>query len=183
MLRLGGFLLGRRLLVTGASGGVGRFAVQLATGSGAHVTAVSSSSERAAGLRGLGAAEIVREIGQASGSFDLILESVGGDSLADAMRLVAPGGTIVTFGNSARRPTTVDVSVFYGKQADIKGFSLLSPLQHPDYRADLGYLLAEMAAGKLDSQIDLEVNWREAGSALSALRERRVQGKAVLVMS
>jgi NADPH:quinone reductase-like Zn-dependent oxidoreductase len=86
----------------------------------------------------------------------------------------------VSFGNSARRPTTIDISPYYAKEVRLIGFLLLSPLQHQDFRADLGYLLSRMAAGKLDPQIDLEVSWRDAASALAALRERRVQGKAVL---
>jgi NADPH:quinone reductase-like Zn-dependent oxidoreductase len=182
-LRLGGFLLDRRVLVTGASGGVGRFAVQLAADAGAHVTAVSSSAERAEGLHEIGAAEIVGQIGEAQGTYDLILESVGGDSLAEAVRLAAPAGTIVSFGNSARRPTTFDISPYYAKETRLVGFLLLSPLQHPDFRGDLGHLLDRMAAGKLDPQIGLEVSWHEAASALAALRARRVQGKAVLTLA
>src|SRR5208282_3615434 len=57
-----GPVLSRRVLVTGASGGVGRFAVQLARLAGAHVTAVSASAERAQGLRELGAHEILHEL-------------------------------------------------------------------------------------------------------------------------
>ncbi|MDP8967562.1 MAG: SDR family NAD(P)-dependent oxidoreductase, partial [Actinomycetota bacterium] len=52
-LEICGFVLGKRVLVTGASGGVGRFAVQLAARAGAHVTAVSRNEERARGLREL----------------------------------------------------------------------------------------------------------------------------------
>ena len=60
--------------MTGASGGVGRFAIQLANLGGAEVTGlVSSSSGRAAGLRQLGAGEVVSDIAQLRGRFDLIL--------------------------------------------------------------------------------------------------------------
>src|SRR3989440_1329528 len=96
-VRLAGALLGRRALITGASGGVGRFAVQLASLAGAEVTGVVGRSERAAGLRELGAASVVTSIQEAQGLYDLILESVGGSSLAQALRLVAPNGTIVLF--------------------------------------------------------------------------------------
>lgn len=58
-LRVGGSLLGARVLVTGASGGVGRFAVQLASLGGAEVTTVAGSQERARGLEDLGADNIV----------------------------------------------------------------------------------------------------------------------------
>jgi NADPH2:quinone reductase len=180
MIDAAGNLLGKRALVTGASGGVGQVAVQLAAIAGAHVTAVSSSPERA---EGLGAEEIVTEIGAATGSYDLILESIGGDSLATAFRLVAPGGLIVTFGNTSRQPTTFDISTFYGKDgARLRGFSLLSPRQDPDFRAQLAYLAGLLAAGKLDPQIGYEGSWRDAAPALAALRERRVRGKVVLAI-
>jgi len=81
-LRLGGQLLGRRALITGAAGGVGRFAVELAARNGASVTGVAASPERAKGLKDLGASEVAHDIKQASGPFDLILESAGGPSLA-----------------------------------------------------------------------------------------------------
>src|SRR6202012_5316404 len=58
-LRHGGALVGRRVLITGAAGGVGTLAVQIAARSGAHVTAVIGRPERAAGLKELGATEVV----------------------------------------------------------------------------------------------------------------------------
>src|SRR6185295_15871749 len=81
-LEICGFVLGKRVLVTGASGGVGRFAVQLASQAGAHVTAVSRNAERARGLRELGAAQIVYDLdGDEDGDFDAIVEGVGGATL------------------------------------------------------------------------------------------------------
>jgi threonine dehydrogenase-like Zn-dependent dehydrogenase len=69
-----GNLIGRRVLVTGASGGVGRFAIQLAAHGGAHVTALA---RRAAGLAELGADEVVSELDAGGPRFDAVLESVG----------------------------------------------------------------------------------------------------------
>src|SRR6202034_1816519 len=76
-LRHGGPLVGRRVLITGAAGGVGTLAVQIAARSGAHVTAVAGRAERAAGLTALGADEVVEGIDNARGRFSLILESAG----------------------------------------------------------------------------------------------------------
>ncbi len=73
-LRFGGFLLGKHILVTGAAGGVGRFAVELAARAGARVTGVIGRPERSEGLRELGAAEVVTRLEDLSGQFDLILE-------------------------------------------------------------------------------------------------------------
>src|SRR5580692_1706610 len=84
-LRHGAPLLGKRVLVTGAAGGVGNLAVQLAARSGARVTAVVGNDERAKVLDGLGAAEIVTRIDDAPGRFELILEAAGGASLTAAI--------------------------------------------------------------------------------------------------
>lgn len=99
-----GSVLARRVLVTGASGGVGRFAVQLARLAGAHVSALSSSPERAAGLRELGAEEILHELTDSGPDFDGVIEGVGGATLGAAMQRVAPGGTVVSFASSDLHP-------------------------------------------------------------------------------
>src|SRR5512146_1660557 len=91
-LRHGAPLLGKRVLVTGAAGGVGNLAVQLAARSGARVTAIVGGPERARVLDGLGAAAIVTDIGEASGRFDLILEAAGGASLKAAIARVEHRG-------------------------------------------------------------------------------------------
>ncbi len=84
MLRLGPAILGRRVLVTGASGGVGRFAIQLAHLGGADVTAlVSSGSARAVGLRELGAGEVVSDIAQSCAADSTSSSSRWGATLSE----------------------------------------------------------------------------------------------------
>ena len=100
-LRHGAPLLGKRVLITGAAGGVDHLAVQLAARSGARVTAVAGRPERAAGLRELGATDVAVGIEQAQGRFGLILESAGGASLATALHAVDANGAVVVFGNSS----------------------------------------------------------------------------------
>ena len=114
-LRLGDPLSGKQVLITGASGGVGRFAVELAAGAGAIVTGVAANEARAAGLRDLGASDLVFDPDELDGRFDLILESTGGPSLEAAVRAVAPGGQIVVFGNSSDTPATLSFSDFRGR--------------------------------------------------------------------
>jgi NADPH2:quinone reductase len=180
MLRVDG-LLGKRVLVTGAAGGVGRFAVQLAAHGGAHVTGVVGSEARGRGLRELGAENVILELDSSSEPYDIILESVGGQSLATALGMVRNGGLIVSFGNSSTEETTFSINTFYGRHdARLQGFSLLALNQPPDYREDLGYLAELAADGTLDVQLDLVTDWSDPGAAFAALRERRVHGKAVL---
>jgi NADPH:quinone reductase len=180
LLRRGGLLLQRRVLITGASGGVGRIAVQLAHQAGALVTAIVGSPERGEGLKALGADEVVVGFESASGEFDLVLESAGGPSLAHSLKVVGRHGVVVAYGNSARESTTHLINDFYMKGASLVGFFLLGDvLDHP-VGADLATLLGLVAAGRLDPQLALEASWREAASCLRALRERKVAGKAVL---
>ena len=184
-LAVAGSLLGCRLLVTGAAGGVGRFAVQLGHRAGAQVTGVAASEERARGLRELGADEVIAEL-EAGGEavYDVILESVGGASLAAALQSVAPRGIVVAFGNSSREPTSFDVSGFYPRAgARLYAFLIFAELaREGNGAADLRFLAQEVAAGRLDPQISLSASWREAGPAITALLERRVLGKAVLTV-
>jgi NADPH2:quinone reductase len=183
-LEVGGPLLGRRVLVTGAAGGVGRFAIQLAKRAGAHVTGVVRNPERGEGLRELGADEVITELEPDGEPVDLLLESVGGASLAAALTRVAPDGTVVAFGASSGEPTTFDVSRFYNRGAPrLYGLRVFDELaRHRSARRDLTLLVTELAAGRLDPQIDLTTGWRDADRAIAALMERRVAGKAVLTV-
>ncbi|HVC55936.1 MAG TPA: zinc-binding dehydrogenase, partial [Stellaceae bacterium] len=111
-LRHGAPLLGKRVLITGAAGGVGNLAVQLAARSGARVTAVVGNAERRRVLDGLGASEIVTDIAAAPGRFALILEAAGGASLKAAIARVDDYGTVVIFGNSSGAPTELNFRDF-----------------------------------------------------------------------
>lgn len=180
-LHAGGLALHHRVLITGASGGVGRFAVQLAAHQGGDVTAVVRQAERDKDLQRLGARRV--SVGMPTdGEFDLILESVGGAFLAAALRLVAPGGTVVSFGNSSAEPTTFEAGSFFSKSgARLCAFSLFPELERLGTGGlDLAHLALLAASGRLDASIALETSWRDAGTALAALLERRLVGKAVL---
>jgi NADPH:quinone reductase-like Zn-dependent oxidoreductase len=93
LLRVAGPISGKRMLLTGASGGVGHFVVELAAAQGALVTAVSSSPGRGERLLALGAAEVVSDVEAAEGPFEVAFESVGGPALAAAHARMAPHGT------------------------------------------------------------------------------------------
>jgi NADPH:quinone reductase len=183
-LAVAGSLLGRRLLVTGAAGGVGRFAVQLGRRAGAHVTGVAAGEERARGLRELGADEVITELESEGEDYDVVLESVGGASLAAALLRVVPRGIVVSFGNSSGEPTSFNVSRFYNKPgARLHAFRIFEDLAREGSGAhDLRFLAEELAAGRLDPQVSLTASWRDAGPAITALLERRVPGKAVLTV-
>ena len=180
-LYVGGLTEGKRVLVTGAAGGVGRFAVQMANHSGAEVTGVVASEARGAGLRDLGADHV--SIGMpGEGEFDIILESAGGESLARALRLVKAGGCVVSFGCSSGEPTTIDVPSFYRTHgARLCAFIIFAELQRTGSAVhDLVNLADQLATGHLEAQIGLELPWRDAARAFDTLMERQLAGKAVL---
>ena len=179
-LRQGGSLLGQRVLITGAAGGVGSFAVQLAALAGAEVTGVASNPDRAVGLSERGATAVVANIQEAEGLFDLILESVGGASLAGAISKVAPGGTIVMFGNSSREETPIRFPNFAGHAgARLLAFFIYESGTPASMGVDLAKLVSLVAAGKLSPEIGLEDSWHNLYRAAAALRDRKVNGKAV----
>jgi NADPH:quinone reductase len=149
-LRLGGPLIGRSVLITGAAGGVGTLAVQIAARSGAVVTAVVGAPERGAGLRDLGATHIVHNIDNAQGRFALILESSGGPSLAKAIQLVEAKGTVVVYGNSSGAPTSIDFAEFRGGQnARLQSFFYFTSEPEERFAPDLSLLVSLVADGSL----------------------------------
>jgi NADPH:quinone reductase-like Zn-dependent oxidoreductase len=182
-LHYGSPLLAKRVLITGAAGGVGTLAVQLAARSGAHATAIVGRAERASGLKELGAVDVVVGIENAPGRFGLILESAGGASLAHAVRLIEAKGTIVVYGNSSGEPTTLAFSDFRGApNARVQSFSYFYSESEDRFAPDLALLVSLMADGSLKPCIGATRSWRDIAAVAEQLRDRRVAGKAVLLI-
>jgi NADPH:quinone reductase-like Zn-dependent oxidoreductase len=183
-LEICGFVLGKRVLVTGAGGGVGRFAVQLAARAGARVTGVARNEERARGLRELGAAQIVFDVADAAEQ-DAILEGVGGASLGTAIGKVATRGTVVSYASSDQDPVAFPARTLFGRApgASLRGLFVFEEIERTGSGgSDLARLAALVAAGALETPIDLQASWRDPAPALEALLQRRVAGKAVLLV-
>lgn len=180
-LQAAGPILGRRILITGAAGGVGRFAVELAARGGAAAVAavVRDLAARGAGLTAIGATQVVTAAGDAEGFYDLVLESVGGATLTAAVNKLAADGVAIVFGNSSNEPSALGFADLRGNpRRRIQGFGVYT--SGPGLGADLAFLVGLVAAGQLHPQVGTPWNWREAPAALAALRDRGVNGKAIL---
>jgi NADPH:quinone reductase-like Zn-dependent oxidoreductase len=182
LLRTAGSVAGKRVLLTGASGGLGHFVVELAATQGALVTAVSSSAQRGERLLALGAAAVVPDVESADGPFDVVFESVGGPSLEAALTRLAPRGTLLWLGQAGRRAASLD----FFKVVAAAPYAAIVPFSYWRSGAsdadDLATLVRLVAGGHLHPEIGLQADWHETPAALVALGERRVRGNAVLTI-
>jgi NADPH:quinone reductase-like Zn-dependent oxidoreductase len=183
-LAKGGLLLGRRVLVTGATGGVGDFAIQLARLAGAHVTASARRADQGPALRQLGAHEVaVGEEIPPSPKYDLVIESVGGRTLGTALAALERGGVCVTLGVSAAAEVTFDARQFFvAGRTTLYGFYLFAELASEPASVGLRRLADLVAAGQLAPHISVERPWTEIAQVAQDLIARRFPGKAVLTL-
>jgi NADPH:quinone reductase len=176
-----GSLVGQRVLITGASGGVGRMAVQLAALAGAEVIASIGSPERGAGLLELGADQVVVGL-EGIAPVYAVLDNVGGELLAAAYALVAPNGIALSIGAASLQPTTIDF-----ERARLRGggrieaFNVFS--NGGAFGKDLVQILQWIAQDRLDPQIGWQGDWTQINEAVEAFINRKVRGKAVLNVS
>ena len=183
LLRYAGSVAGKRVLLTGASGGLGHFLVEMAATQGALVTAVSSTRERGERLLALGAAELVTDVEDAEGPFAVIFESVGGTSTEAAVARLAPHGLLVWFGQASREPATLS----FFAMVSTATYASIVPFTYWRTGAsdadDLATLVRLVAQGHLHPEIGVSADWRETPQVLVALAERRIRGNAVLTVA
>lgn len=174
-LRAAGSLLGKRVLVTGAAGGVGTFAVQLAALGGAQVIASVGSRPRIEGLAELGAHEVAVGLDTVSGPVDVVIENIGGRTLVRAFELLAPGGSLQSIGGTSGDPAAFPAYATVGPAKSLSAFTAGDL-----FGGDLQYLLALLETGKLRAQIGWRGPWDQAPHAVAALLGRQIRGKAIL---
>ncbi len=174
-LRAAGLGPGKRVLVTGASGGVGRFAVQLAARAGARVIASVGSAARAEGLAESGADEVLVGLEGLREPVDIVIDSVGGPQLVAAWSLLAPGGSVQSVGWTSGEPAVFPPYATVGPAKSLSSFVIDS-----DAGADLAVLTALAAEGALTVETGWQGPWDRFDEAAEALRARRIRGKAVL---
>jgi len=177
-------LLARSVLVTGASGGVGHFACQLARLSGANVLGLIRRQEYAPLIEATGACPVVSEDGEDArqhGPYKLVVESVGGKVLANVLTMLAPDAVSVMFGASAGAQVEWSIWPFIGAgRASIYGLVMWQELVREPASIGLTRLARLLAEGRLKPHISVEASWTEVARVAQDLLDRRVPGKAVL---
>ncbi|WP_395370778.1 zinc-binding dehydrogenase [Streptomyces tubercidicus] len=177
-LRRAGVRPGQRVAVTGASGGVGRFAVQLAHQAGAEVYAFVGSPARGAGLAALGADHVLTDTATLDGEVDVLLDNVGGALLGELLGRMAPGGTVISIGATSGEPTPVQPYQLVAGRLKLIGIQAGG-----DTGADLAHLVRLVAEGRLEPSVDRVADWSQAGQTALALVNREIRGKAVLTIT
>ncbi|MGW5361151.1 zinc-binding dehydrogenase [Actinopolymorpha pittospori] len=165
---------GKRVLVTGASGGVGRYAVKLAALAGAYVIASVGSPARGDGLIDAGADEVVIGLDDIKEPVDIVVDTVGGPQLVLAWELLAPGGSLQSVGWTSAEPAVFPPYATVGPPK-----TLTSYVNEFGAATDLAELVRLAAERTLVPEIGWRGPWERFAEAADALHARRVTGKAV----
>jgi NADPH:quinone reductase len=177
-----GSLLGRPVLVTGASGGVGHFAVQLAHLAGGRVVAQLRNRERVAALRQeCVAAVVVGDDAGDHGPYHLIVEVVGGDALARALGWLDRDGVAVTCG-AAGGTTTLAIDLANFRDGSIYRMRLPNEFRLRPASDGLERLGRFLADRRVVPHIAIQASWTEVGDIGQRLLDRSYPGKAVLTL-
>jgi len=181
----GGIKAGQQVLLVGASGGVGQYAVQIAKSFGAEVTGVCSTA-KVDMVRSLGADHVIdysqEDFTQSGQQYDLILVMGGNHSLSQLKRVLRPGGTLVPVGTEAGNR-------WVGGKAWIQAMLLsrlkrhLRPLTTQPNQADLQFVTELLEAGKIRPVIDKTFPLSEAPEAIRYLTAGHARGKIIITVS
>ena len=175
---------GQRVLVNGASGGVGTFAVQIARAIGAEVTGVCSTRNQDM-VRSIGAAHVIDytqvDFTRNGQHYDLIYDAVGNRSISDYRRALTPQGTcaIAGFSSMSRLFQHMILGPLRSKTGGKKvGLMEIAKINHKD----LVYLKELVEAGKVVPVIDRRYPLRETSEAIQYLEKGHAQGKVVITV-
>ncbi|MFE3171353.1 zinc-binding alcohol dehydrogenase family protein [Amycolatopsis sp. NPDC059090] len=175
---------GERVLVRGASGGIGVLATQIAHARGAEVTAVTSSAEYGERLRILGAAKIVdRTRERPEETYDVIIDTAAGPQVREHLELLRPNGRYVLCGGTAGVPEPEAFEPLmrdFHKSPTLFAFSLTS-VSPEERRKSWDRVLALVADGRLSAVLDRTFPLGEAAAALQHVEHGKSFGKVVLL--
>jgi NADPH2:quinone reductase len=189
-LTLAGFKPGMTVLAPGIGGSVGNATYQLARAQGAgKVISTAGSTAKAVEARKLGFVDVVdlsaegladgvRRITEGKGA-DIVIESIGGTVISEALSSLSLGGVLITLGYSAGRKTTIDVTDLIWKRARMAGFSLFAQ-SSTAIAAAWSDILPLIVSRSVKPIVERVCPLSEASEALRHLIEDRAFGKVVL---
>ncbi len=174
-----------RVLVLGASGGVGSMIVSLARAAGAEVWGQTGSSSKAAAIAEGGAHRVLiggpDEITEEIGDFapTVAFDPLGGGFVAPVVEAMSPRGRIVSFGVSAGAEVTFNIQLLYRKAVSLLGYGGII-ITREQRRPGLQAALEAVRSGELKVRIDSVLALEDVNEAFVRLVDRRVQGKLLL---
>lgn len=178
-IRMAGIRPGTGVAITGATGGVGHLAVQLAAEAGAAVTAPVRSPGAAVWLLERPGGDAIRLLDAAEarslGAVDAVIDAVGGPLLAELLDHVRPGGRAVLVGSASGRRAAVDTGSLAGRRIDLLSVRIPEAVDEA-----LGHLLALVDDGRLEISVEVEGGWErllaaEPGTGVRGKRVYRVR--------
>ena len=175
---------GQKVLINGASGGVGTFAVQIAKAFGAEVTGVASTRNVEL-VRSLGADHVIdytkQDFTQGEVVYDLVVDNVGNHSFDEIRRVLKPEGRYVIIGSNSKdrwlgalsTPLKAKMRAPFVSQEAVFLLAELKPV-------DLVYLAGLMSAGKVTPVVDRTYPFGEVAAAIEYVETGRARGKVIL---
>lgn len=174
---------GQKVLINGASGGVGTFAVQIAKAFGAEVTGVCSTKKMNM-VRSLGADHVIdytrKDFTKSAQRYDLLLAAKGNRSILDYWRALSPGGTCVTTGGSM---TQLFQAILLGRIMSMTGRKKMgNMLARPDQK-DLTFVRELLETGRVVPVVDRCYPLAEVTESIRYLEEGHIKGKVIITMA
>jgi alcohol dehydrogenase len=174
LLHRAGLVKGKRILITGASGGVGMAAVQIAALKGAIVTGVASLSKQDA-VRNIGAAQVIpRDETPPENTYDIVIDVVAGDAFQSLIQALKPGGHYATSGAIAGPIVQADLRQIYLRDITIHGCTFTP-------REVFAALVDLMKSGQLKPLISATFPLDQIHTAQETFMKKSLPGKIVLL--
>ncbi len=191
LLKVGELQDGEAALIQSGGSGIGMAAIQIAKYTGATVITTSSTEDKLARCREMGGdlainyrqADVPREVSAfTSGSgVNFVLESVGGETFSDSLQCLAPGGRLVTVGNTSQTTSTVDAGMLVQRGLRIIGFSLSTQMGRGGVMGELYRIMELFDQGTLKTAVDRVFPLSEASEAHRYVADNRNFGKVLLI--
>ena len=186
-LSRGGLIVAKHVLITGATGGVGLFAVQIARASGACVVAMIRNPDHQAVVEDWGADHVlIGDIAAAAGlgPYHLALDAIGGATSSAMLAMLREDGTCISYGTSGTPGARAWVASLSDQPARTnprrQGFSLFEVLHHEPAAEGITRLLALVASNVILPHVEVETSWTDIVAVATQLLDRTFVGKAIL---